>query len=415
MGFGYAQRLWTSVWGDGESTPAEVREPDVGAGNAAACQDANIPSVSAPRGSADMEEEGWGEWLARSALGVGGGALAGSAMGSVLGPVGSLIGGIAGGIMGGMESYRLSEAWGSPQVLETDGNDSTVYDITGGPGTDMRDQGSGDYGQLLLDQSRQGVYPTLVPETHRELMGTTVPQAARDSLDALGQEVHNPFETGSGMYNMDEYSMMMDHLPPGYDTPEEFMASFLRSPNDMAGHQDSPGVDFDTYNQFTPRQAGSTADGATGPNGVPGVGDWYHIGIPGNNGDVMIVDEDLDSSDGRTSATVQTMTDQESGPMNDDHPVSGRRQFGMEHMEDGRYRFYTRGFDRQTSLGMDPQVSNIAQHNDWSTLMGDMAGRYGGQAERTDADGRPIWGWARQVGGEGLATSMQQAAPDPHP
>lgn len=410
-------QLWRSIWGGGESSPAQVRETaEGGPGNAAACEDLDIRSRgdTGPRGSADLEEEGWGEWLGRKALGVWAGAAAGGAAGGLLGsflggPIGSVIGGIggaiAGGIFGSMESHRISEAWGSPQVLETDGNDSTVYDVLGGPGTDMRDQGSGDYGQLLLDQSRQGVFPSLVPETHRALMDTTIPQAARTSLDALGQEVHNPFETGSGMYNIDEYSMVLDQLPEGFSTPEEFMAAFLRSPNDMAGHQDSPGIDFDTFNRFNLNGAGTNAPWQGGPNDAPGVGDWFHIQIPGNNGDVMIVDTQ-DCAD-RTSATVQTMTDQEWGPMNDDHPVSGRRQFGMEQLEEGGYRFYTRGFDRQTNLGMDPQVSNMAQHADWSTLMMNMSDRYGGRAERTDEDGNPIWGWARQVSGEGLAASME--------
>ena len=42
-----------------------------------------------------------------------------------------------------------------------------------------------------------------------------------------------------------------------------------------------------------------------------------------------------------------------------DHPVSGRRQFGMEQLKDGRYRFYTRGFDRQTNAAMDMQLSKV--------------------------------------------------------
>lgn len=406
MGLG---QLWHSIWGGGESTPAPVQESGAGHGNAANVEAAGIPArgETHPRGSASMEEEGWGEWLARSATGIIGGAVAGGAAGTLVAPgLGTLIGGIGGAIMGGLESTRISELWGDPQVLEEDGDESTVYDITGGPGTDMTDQGSGDYGDLLMEQANQGVYPTLIPETHRELMSTSIPQEARDSLDALGQEVHNPFETGSGNYNLDEYSMVLDELPEGFDSPEQFMAAFLRSPNDMAGHRDHPWqLDFDDYNVFNPKAAGSQDAWSGGPDDAPGIGDWYNIEIPGNDGDVMIVDSQ--NGDGRTSATVQTMTDQEFGPMNDDHPVSGRRQFGMEQLEDGSYRFYTRGFDRQTNLGMDPQVSNMAQHADWSILMQSMAEEYGGQAERTDEDGNPIWGWARQVSGEGLATSME--------
>ena len=396
---GLLQQMWRGVFG--ESTPATVQDGSgAGHGNAANVEAAGIPAQgqAQPRGSATMEEEGWGEWLARSAIGIGGGAIAG---GLLAGPWGAL----GGAIMGGLESTRLSEMWGDPQVLETDGNDSTVYDITGGPGTDMTDQGSGDYGSLLMDQANQGVFPTLIPETHRELMNTSIPQEARDSLDALGQEVHNPFETGSGAYNIDEYSMIMEELPEGFDSPEQFMAQFLRSPNDMAGHQDHPWqVDFDTYNEFYPKEAGSQNDWSGGPGEAPGVGDWYNIHIPGNYGDVMLVDEQ--NEDGRTAATVQTMTDDGFGPTTD-HPVSGRRQFGMEQLEEGGYRFYTRGFDRQTNPMMDPQVSNMAQHADWSVLMQSMASQYGGAPERTDADGNPMWGWCRQVSGEGLATSME--------
>jgi len=346
------------------------------------------------------------------------------------------------GEMGNVSEEGFGERWlqpnfmSAPVIRETEGESFLLqnYPLFGsgssrnfdwaGPagmtGVDMREASGGDYDRMVHEQVLQSRYPTAVPETHHELMNTDIPSDARSSLDSLGQDVHNAFERGSGDYNIDEYSMIMDQLPPGFETPEEFLAAFLRSPNDMAGHHDTDGLNFDSYNEFFPMLAGQGADTdgniisdppAFPAGQTPGVGDWYHIQIPGNNGDVMIVDSQ--NCDDYDSATVQTMTDQGLGLGNDDHPVSGRRQFGMEQLtnengESDGYRFYTRGFDRQTNMMMDPLVANNAQHGDWSALMASMALEHGGRAERTDENG-PVWGWARQVPGEVLAGSIENA------
>jgi len=238
----------------------------------------------------------------------------------------------------------------------------------------------------------------------------------------LDQDVHNPYELGEGNYNIDEYSVILDKLPDGM-TEEEFLNSFLKSPNDAAKSSV-----FDLLNVFQAKKAGSNEDwsplelpelvdqGIELPEGVPtfegphmdldapSVGDWYHLEIPGNDGDVMIVDKDLDMEDDQISATVQTMTDD--GPLfAENHPVSGRRQFGLEKLPDGGYRFYTRGFDRATNSVMEGEHSRMSQDQDWSALMRGMAAQHGGRAEHVDENGNPVWGWHEHYSAEELLKS----------
>ena len=176
-------------------------------------------------------------------------------------------------------------------------------------------------------------------------------------------------------------------------TPQQFVDNFLVAPNAAAASQD-----FDFYNEFHAKQAGRNAD-LNGPllekggvQFVPQVGDWYHLEIPGNNGDVMIVDKDTDMKDGRISATVQTMTDEGLGPA-ENHPVSGRRQFGLEKLKGGGYRFYTRGFDRAEGATEDNDLSRSSQDKDWTALMKGVASQHGGRPEHRDENGDPVWGW----------------------
>jgi hypothetical protein len=302
-------------------------------------------------------------------------------------------------------------------------------------------QDAPDASQMTPDErlgwmADHGLAPNLVPDRHAELMRTEVPPEARGSLEALGQDVHNPYELGSGNYNIDEYSVILDQLPDGA-SPEAFLEGFLRSPNQTA----DDGL-FDFANEFHARQEGSAAPWSSdwhGPSSranwpmggqegfsdgeqrqppgivldpdhpvhqgqrAPDVGDWYHIDIPGNDGDVMIVDREAD--DDRTSATVQTMTDDQFGPVAN-HPVSGRRQFGVETLpEEEGYRFYTRAFDRATSGAMDNPVTRAAQHADWSALMGSVAEQHGGRPEHVDDEGRDVWGWHQHVPAEHLLAS----------
>merc|ERR1712232_1423749 len=154
--------------------------------------------------------------------------------------------------------------------------------------------------------------------------------------------------------------------------------------------------------KFQLKEAGCKTD-KSGSEVVPKVGDWYHIKIPGNDGDVMIVDVQMGVQ--KSSATVQTMTDLQFLGINDDHPVSGRRQFGIEALGDGGsgpYRFYCRGFDRQTTLIMDIQASNVAQHQTFTSLMKAMAKEHGGHAEREENK----WGWVRQIPAKVLISSV---------
>lgn len=253
-----------------------------------------------------------------------------------------------------------------------------------------------DYDLLLRNHILAGNYPTCIPETHRGVItAIEEPTAVQSSLSRLGQAIHNVYATGTGDYNIDEYSIILERLPWGYSKPIDFLLGYLRNPNKMANSQWSASnpINFDTLAKFQLKEAGTQAniDSVRDPE----VGDWYHIRIPGNNGDVMIVDVQVASD--RCSATVATMTDQEIPGVSDLHPVSGRRQFGVETLTDGSMRFYSRGFDRQSTVLMDLQVSNIAQHQTFSCLMEAMAHQHGGRAERFDDQGDPLWGWCRQV------------------
>jgi hypothetical protein len=254
--------------------------------------------------------------------------------------------------------------------------------------------------------------PNLIPERHRELMETEIPDEAKASLMALDQDVHNPFELGRGKYNIDEYSVILDELPDGM-SPQDFLNAFLAQPNATTDNED-----FDSYNEFHAKRKGSNEDLPVGEgedNGTPGVGNWYNIDIPGNDGDVMIVDKDTDLDDGRISATVQTMTDDQLW-FAENHPVSGRRQFGLEKLPDGGYRFYTRGFDRAEGLAEDLGPTVSSQYGDWSSLMQGVSDKYGGRAEHVDADGNPIWGWhehytANELLASGVERPQQECPP----
>lgn len=264
--------------------------------------------------------------------------------------------------------------------------------------------------QRLKWLADNGFAPKVVPGRHAELMRTEIPAAARESLKALGQDVHNPYDRGSGNYNIDEYSVVFDELPDGMG-PEEFLNMFLESPNGTADDFRLDGFNF--YNVFTLKEAGSQESWkSAGPSDTPDVGDWFHLDIPGNNGDVVIVDKQIEPD--RAYATVMTMTDDEL--MFQDHPVSGRRQFGVEVLPDGGgYRFYTRAVDRQTTPLMDLGVSRVAQDNDWTRLMEAMAATYDGRpeaygeslppSERAHVIRQNQWGWAEHIPAETVLDS----------
>ena len=86
----------------------------------------------------------------------------------------------------------------------------------------------------------------------------------------------------------------------------------------------------------------------------------------------------------------------------DDHPVSGRREFGLEALPSGGYRFYTRGFDRPTNWVMEHPAGRWMQDESWSTLMEGLAEKYGGRSEHVDEYGSPHWGWHEHFSADSL-------------
>jgi hypothetical protein len=92
-------------------------------------------------------------------------------------------------------------------------------------------------------------------------------------------------------------------------------------------HSVSPHPGFSTLTEFVPRNK----------NQLPQLGDIIDIKIPGDNGSVMLVDNQ------KNYFTFNTITNL--SPF-DKHPESGAREFGYEQNSDGSTTLYTRGVSR---------------------------------------------------------------------
>jgi len=270
---------------------------------------------------------------------------------------------------------------------------------------------SGNFDRLLLNQVTVGASSAYLPETHRgQLIKVDSSPAANKSLEMLGRSLTNAYESGAGLYNIDEYCAIFHVIPAGF-TKEQFLAAFLRAPFSLL-KDDSGSLrnilargtfdDPEASMCFQLMQAGTNAE-ANNATMMPTIGDWYRIRLPGNNGNFMIVH--AESKPRRSVATIQSVTDQERW-MSDDTPVVGRRQFGIEHTSSGAWRFFIRGFDRPRRRP-DPEAMGITQHVSWTDIMRSLAAGQGGHAEQTG-----IWGWMRQIPGEVLASSMLGGCPE---
>lgn len=275
--------------------------------------------------------------------------------------------------------------------------------------------------------------PSVVSPEHLALMDIGIPEPAKKSLEKVNQHIHNVFDTANAdtdNISMDQYSVILDKLP-GDMTPKQFLDAFLKDPNGFAEGDKgllglasaliNPLADdsqnfayssaFDAANEFERK------DLAGDPDTVD-IGDMYHIDIPGDDGDVMVVDSHSDDEAESYSATVATMTDDETLLGTDapkDHPVSGRRQFGIDKAEGGGYRFYTRGVDRATkgTTGAGPidLATHAGQTADWTSLMGAVATKYGGRRGEKDALGLPSYGGNRAVDPRDITKSMKPPTP----
>jgi hypothetical protein len=140
--------------------------------------------------------------------------------------------------------------------------------------------------------------------------------------------------SGSGHYIFDEYSILVDSLPPGAS-----VSSFLM---EMAGDLNGTVNDtiFYSINRF-----------AKAPTKPPQVGQIISIDIAGpDNGSVVVAVIDPEYF------IFQTITT----PADGTHPEYGSREFGIERV-DGAMRLYTRGCSRTANalvgfVGAGPQM-----------------------------------------------------------
>lgn len=166
--------------------------------------------------------------------------------------------------------------------------------------------------------------------SHGRIMNAhVVSKTVQDALTAAGATIQK-IEDGSGSYVFDEYSVVIDKMPPG-TTAEQFLEELAKAPN--ATVNDSG---FDAVNVFKPRRK----------SGDPQPGDIYDIDILGpDDGSVVLASQSFTADASRF--TFVTITTPETGT----HPEFGNREFGYFRNTDGSYTFYTRGVSRPANVG----------------------------------------------------------------
>jgi hypothetical protein len=144
---------------------------------------------------------------------------------------------------------------------------------------------------------------------------------------------------GMGSNNYDEYSILVDMLPPG-STPSSFLMEMAHDLNGTV----NDGL-FSAVNQFS----------VTTRN-PPQVGDLVHIYIPLDSGSVAVA---VIEPNYFIFMTVNST-------LHGSHPEWGSREFGME-TEGHSWRLYTRGCSRPGNLAV--AVFGAAPQNiSWSRL-----------------------------------------------
>lgn len=139
--------------------------------------------------------------------------------------------------------------------------------------------------------------------------------------------------------NYDEYSILVDRLPPGA-TPTSFL---MEMAHDLNGTVDDD--IFDSVNRFS-----------VAPRCPVQVGDVVHIEIPFDSGSVVVA---VIEPSYFIFMTINS-------PTHGSHPEWGSREFGIE--EEGRgYRLYTRGCSRPGNLGV-ALFGGAPQNISWTRL-----------------------------------------------
>jgi len=178
-------------------------------------------------------------------------------------------------------------------------------------------------------------------------------EAAKDPKVAAGLKAEDAtlqsIEDGHGDFIYDEYSVVIDAMPPGL-TAAEFLAEMATDLN-RAVSDDL----FNAINVFSRRP--TTAS--------PEVGNVYDIDIAGPfNGSVVLVERTEDHFVFQTLTTNSDGSGYETGS----HPEYGSREFGFEAQRDGSTKFYTRGASRPSNalVGFG---GRLPQSTGWTRLM----------------------------------------------
>lgn len=185
----------------------------------------------------------------------------------------------------------------------------------------------------------------LISDTHVRLVFDAVSPAVAAALQAAGATLQ-PIADGSGSYVFDEYTVVIDRMPPGVSASDFLMEMAL----DLNGTVDDGA--FDAVNRFSRRATGA-----------PQPGDIYDIDILGpDNGSVVLAAMRW-SSDASyfIFSTIAT-------PTTGSHPEFGNREFGFFTNDDGSTTFYTRGASRPANWPTR-QGGALPQATSWSRLM----------------------------------------------
>lgn len=203
------------------------------------------------------------------------------------------------------------------------------------------------------------------------------------ALDGVGARPQ-PLSEGTGKVVFDDYSILVDSMPPMINTPEAFLRMMLTNlnatvndhfdpsqiewrPPTMFDVVQNPGMiparvaagfitrknvanvslRFDTMNVFSRRGSGP-----------PRIGEIFDINILGpDDGSVALAELSTDYFVFQTIATKEEGT----------HPECGAREFGFEHMGEV-IRFYTRGVSRPSNV-LVKYAGKVPQLVSWSRLM----------------------------------------------
>lgn len=202
---------------------------------------------------------------------------------------------------------------------------------------------------------------------HAELMTDHLPTAVRSAMVRKGLKPQLPSQ-GHGPLTLDEFSFVMDEMPVGC-TPEHVISEMALDPNGTVNNKG-----FDRYTKFHRRDNGEVKPGdhyKIDMGGTPLIGEFLpeyaDRALQPEDGDVVVRDI---SPHKFTLLTVENP-----GSLSGKHPLYGNRQIGVERLEDGGFKFYTRAaYRRRSFCGRDngeiiAHFGSQAQKESWRAML----------------------------------------------